>query len=351
MLSLVKEIMNMKKLNVALAILVAAVMAGNAQTNVTVTSDIVGYQTISVPVGLSTAAFPLLNPDVLKTTATTLSGTALALSGQSNVGSLLTSAEPYYLEVYSGTNKGDRFDIDVTATIAAANGNVVLDSASVSNTFPTGSLGTNLNGATVALRKHVTIEQVKSMSSSAWVGNNNPSIADQIQFYDSAAGGFVACYLRGDGINWRKVGTTTVVNKVAIPAGVGVFISKMTGETTLTAVGNVRQNDFAMPLVVGLQLLAPAVPIDVTPSSIGGTVANGWTGNNNPALADQVQVYNPVAAGFDAYYLRSDGTNWRKVGTTTVVTTTPVATSGQAYFLSRNTADNINVLLNSVANQ
>jgi len=39
-LSLVKEIMNMKKLNVALAILVAAVMAGNAQS--TVTSDVVG---------------------------------------------------------------------------------------------------------------------------------------------------------------------------------------------------------------------------------------------------------------------------------------------------------------------
>jgi hypothetical protein len=338
----------MKKLNVTLAILVAAVMAGNAQT---VTSDIVGYQTISVPVGLSTAAFPFLNPDLLKTSTTTLSGSSLGLSGQANVGALLTSGEPYYLEVYSGTNKGDRFDVDVEATIAAANGSVVLNSASVSNTFPIGSLGTNLNGATVALRKHVTIEQVKSMSSSAWVGNNNPSLADQIQFYDSASGGFIACYLRGDGNNWRQVGTTTVVNKVAIPAGVGVFISKMTGATTLTAVGNVRQNDFAMPLVVGLQLVAPAVPISVTPSSIGGAVANGWTGNNNPALADQIQVYNSVAGGFDAYNLRTDGTNWRKVGTTDVVTTTPVVTSGQAYFLSRKTADNINILVNPVSNQ
>ena len=41
--------MNMKKLNVTLAILVAAVMAGNAQT---VTSDIVGYQSTQILPGL-----------------------------------------------------------------------------------------------------------------------------------------------------------------------------------------------------------------------------------------------------------------------------------------------------------
>ena len=53
-MSLVKEFMNMKKINVALAILFAAVMAGNAQTNSTnqpVYSDIVGYSKVSVPFG------------------------------------------------------------------------------------------------------------------------------------------------------------------------------------------------------------------------------------------------------------------------------------------------------------
>ena len=114
----------MKKMNVALAILVTAVMAGNAQT--TATSDIVGYQTITVPVGLSTAGFPLLNSDVVKGATTTLVGNALGLQSQSNVGALLTSTEPYYIEVYSGALKGDRFDVDVAAKIAAANGNVVI---------------------------------------------------------------------------------------------------------------------------------------------------------------------------------------------------------------------------------
>ena len=336
----------MKTLTAALAILVAACMAGNAQT--TVNSGIVGYQTITVPVGLSTAGFPLLNPDVLKVSTTTLTGAALALEGQTNVGALLSSVEPYYIEVYSGTLKGDRFDVDVAATIGAANGNVVLNSASLNNTLLFSSVGSNLNGATVALRKHITIEQVQGMASSPLVGNNNASSADQIQFYDNVSAAIAAYFLRADGITWRKVGTTDVANKIPIPSGVGVFFSKKTGVATLTAVGNVRLNDFSVPYRVGLQLAASGVPIDVTPTSQGGTAANGWTGSNNPSSADQIQVYNPAVSAFDSYFLRGDGTTWRKVGTTDAVTTTVVATSGQAFFVSRKTADSSNILVNPV---
>jgi hypothetical protein len=342
----VKEILNMKTITAALAIHVAAVMAGNAQT--TVNSGIVGYQTITVPVGLSTAGFPLLNPDVLKVSTTTLTGAALALEGQTNVGALLSSVEPYYIEVYSGTLKGDRFDVDVAATIGAANGNVVLNSASLNNTLLFSSVGSNLNGATVALRKHITIEQVQGMASSPLVGNNNASSADQIQFYDNVSAAIAAYFLRADGITWRKVGTTDVANKIPIPSGVGVFFSKKTGVATLTAVGNVRLNDFSVPYRLGLQLAASGVPIDVTPTSQGGTAANGWTGNNNPSSADQIQVYNPAVSAFDSYFLRGDGTTWRKVGTTDAVTTTVVATSGQAFFVSRKTADSSNILVNPV---
>jgi hypothetical protein len=345
-----KETPTMKKLNLGLAILALAAMSVNAQTNQPVYSDIVGYQTISVPVGLSTAGFPLLNPDVLKVATTTLTGADLALAGQTNVGALLTSAEPYYIEVYSGTLKGDRFDVDVAATIAAANGNVVLNSASLNNTLLFSSVGTNLNGSTGALRKLVTIEQVQGMASSALVGNNTAGSADQIQFYDNATAGYAAYYLRVDGTTWRKVGTTTTANKTPIPSGVGVFISKKTGAATLTAVGNVRLNDFSVPYQVGLQLAAPGIPINVTPGSQGGTVANGWTGNNTAGSADQIQVYNPDISGYDSYYLRADGITWRKVGTTTTVTTTDVATSAQAFFVSRKTADSSNILVNPITN-
>jgi hypothetical protein len=53
MLSLVKEIMNMKKLNFTLAILVAAVMAGNAQSTIPV-----GYVTTTLAAGSDTIVAP-----------------------------------------------------------------------------------------------------------------------------------------------------------------------------------------------------------------------------------------------------------------------------------------------------
>lgn len=337
----------MKKYNL-FAILALATSPAFLHAQTTSYSDIVGYQTVAVPAGLSTAGFPLLNTDLVKTSATSLTGSALALSGQSNVGSLLSSSEPYYIEVYSGALKGDRFDVDTAATIAAANGTVVLNASSANNSYAAASIGNQLDGATVAVRKHITIEQVQAMSSAPLVGNNSAAVADQIQFYDSAAGAYVGYFLRADGLTWRKVGTTATANKTPIPPGVGVFISKQGSAVQLTAAGMVRQNDFAIPYVAGMQLKAPAYPIDITPAGIGATAANGWAGNNSAAVADQIQVYNPTAGAYDGYFLRGDGTTWRKVGTTTTVTTSNVATSAQAFFVTRASANADNTLINPI---
>lgn len=337
------------KNSIVTSILGLSALISFSQAQTTSYSDIVGYQTVSVPAGLSTAGFPLLNPDLAKTSATSLTGAALALSGQSNVGSLLSANEPYYVEVYSGALKGDRFDVDTAATIAAGNGTVVLNTGSANNTYSAASIGNQLVNATVALRKHITLEQVQQMSSAPLVGNNSSASADQVQFYDNATQGYASFFLRGDGVTWRKVGTTTVANKTPIPPGTGVFISKQGSPVTLTASGTVRANDFANPLQPGLQLHAAAYPLDITPAGLGGTTANGWVGNNSSASADQIQVYNASTLGYDSYFLRGDGTTWRKVGTTTSVTSNNVATSAQAFFISRQTADNNNVLLNPIA--
>lgn len=319
---------------------------GQAQT--TVSTPIVGFQKTSVPVGLSTLGFPLLNSDLAKTTSTSLSGNALSLSGQSNVGSLLSAGEPYYVEVYSGALKGDRFDVDTAATISAANGTVVLNAASANNTYAAGAIANQLDGATIALRKHITIEQVQQMASASLVGNNSAASADQIQLYDNSTSGYTAYYLRADGTTWRKVGTVTVANKVPVPPGTGVFVSKKTASVDVLNSGVVRQNDFATPYSSGLQLHATGFPIDASPSSIGGTASNGWTGNNSAASADQIQVYNSSTGGYDAYYLRADGLTWRKVGTVTTVTTDQLINSSKAFFVSRQSADNDNVLVNPI---
>lgn len=307
-------------------------------------SDIVGYQKVSVPVGLSTAAFPLLNQDLVKTTVSSVASNSVTLSGQSNVGSVLSAGEPYYVEVYGGSLKGDRFDVDTAATITAANATVILNPSSLNNTFPVASISSNLNGATVALRKHITLEQVQQSSASALVGNNSASSADQIQLFNTTSRSYDSYFLRGDGITWRKVGTTDSANKVPIPPGVGVFISKRNSATELMPVGSVRQNDFSLPLVTGLQFRAPGFPMDVTPQGLGGTAANGWTGNNSASSADQIQIFNPGTRSYESYFLRGDGTTWRKVGTTDSVTNT-IASSERAFFVNRRGGADANYLI------
>ena len=331
---------------------VTGIISQNQAPAQTVSTPIVGFQKVSVPVGASTAGFPMLNPDVLKTTATSLSGSVLTLTGQSNVGSLLTSGEPYYLEVYSGALKGERFDVDTAATISAANGTIVLSASSGNNSFPVASIASSLDGATVAVRQHVTLDQIRTSASPALVGNNFASSADQVQLYNPNTKSYLSYYLRGDGTNWRVTGATTNgFNKIVIPPGTGVFIQKRTAGTEITTAGNVRQNDFSRPYVAGLQLLSSPYPLNYTAAGFGASSSNGWTANNFATSADQIQIYNPSGKNYTSYYLRGDGTNWRKTGSTTnELASFEMINPANGFFVLRRSADNNNILVNPISN-
>jgi len=344
----VKEIMNMKKLNVAFSILVAAVMAGNAQT--TATSDIVGYQSTVILPGLNAVGISLLNADTIKGSASGATSSSVQISGQTNIGSLLTADEPYYIEVYSGVSKGDRFDVDVAATIASASSNIAIKVSSPNNTSPFTS-SVIASSDIVALRKHITIEQVKNSlvaGSGSWVGSNSSSSADQIQILDPIAQSFTIYYLRGDGTTWRgNLTSTTPQNKAPIAPGKGVLIDKKGSQMTLSIVGSVRNNDFAMPYYAGLDLKAPPVPKGFSPQSLGATTANGWTGNNSVASADQIQILNPATQAFTTYNLRSDGTTWRgSLTSTTPQTAVDIINSDSAYLVTRKNGNLDGILTN-----
>ena len=338
----------MKKLNVTLAILVAAVMAGNAQT--TVNSDIVGYQSTTILPGLNAVGISLLNADTIKGPASGATSTSVQISGQTNIGSLLTADEPYYIEVYSGVSKGDRFDVDVPATIASASSNIVIKVSSPNNT----SLFTSsviASSDIVALRRHITIEQVKNSlvsGSGSWVGNNSSSLADQIQILDPIAQSFTIYYLRTDGTTWRgNLTSTTPQNKAPIAPGKGVLINKKGSQMALSIVGSVRNNDFAMPYYAGLDLKAPPVPKGFSPASLGATAANGWTGNNSVASADQIQILNPATQAFTTYNLRTDGITWRgNLTSTTAQTAVDIINSDSAYLVTRRNGNLDGVLTN-----
>jgi len=342
--------MNLPKNNIQLSLVVlvvSAVFAGQL-VGQTVSTPIVGFQKSTLPVGSSALGFPLLNTDIIKTTAASISGSSLSLNGETNVGSRLSSSEPYYIEVYSGTLKGDRFDVDTAATISEANGTVVLNTSSANNSYSVASISNQLNGASVSLRQHITVEKVQSYSSSPLTGNNTASSADQLQIFNSSLGSYQSYYLRSNGTEWRLVGSPTVANKVIVPPGTGVFIRKATTAGELVATGTVRNNDFARPYVSGNQLLANPFPVAYSPSALGATTTAGWTGNNTAALADQIQIYNSITGTYASYFLRGNGTEWRLVGSPTVVTTTDIIADNSAYFVKRTASDPDSVLLNPV---
>ena len=291
----------MKKLNVTLAILVAAVMAGNAET---VTSDIVGYQTKTLNAGLNSLGLPLLKDNIVKTAATSVSGNSVSLTGETNFGAKLSTAKNYYIEVYGGTSKGDRFDVDVAATISAANGSVVLNATSGNNTMPVASIGTTLDGQVVAVREHYTIADFDAMLSTAATGSASIATSDAIGFTE--AGAIVFYNKKADG-TWKKVGSSADFSAKIIPPGVGVFVKKYTGTSTLTQVGTVRDNDFSRPYSSELTLMAAAYPVDVTPSNLAiapGAGATDWTGGT-VATGDYVSVVESGA--LVKYTLKTDG--------------------------------------------
>lgn len=305
-----------------------------AQT--TVSTPIVGFQKTTVPVGLTAAGLPFLNPTLFSGAVSGVSGNTVNLgSGVSNVGSLLTSGEPYYIEVYSGPLKGDRFDVDTAGTISAANTTLLLNASSENNTLAVASIGSDLNGANIVLRKHFTLSQVQGLFSTTLVASANPLLADQVNVF-SSSGAFVAYFLRSAS-EWRKAGDTANYSKLPIPPGSGILLNKKGSTTELTVTGAIRQNDFATPYKSGLQFLAPSVPVDRTPIQIGmipGT--NGWVGNLNPLLADQISILENGA--FVAYSLRPDGTI-RKSGSTTNFNATALLNGSTAYLVKRQNAD------------
>lgn len=338
-----------QKLSKRGAILAASLVLGAAFTASSLSAQSVstapvGAVTKTINVGLNSVGITLLNPDLVVASASANTATSITLTGVTNVGALLTAGLPFYVEAVSGPLEGERFDVDTAATIASANGIVTL-ATSANNTFALAA--DNAVGTQFALRKHVNLAQVQSFFTTPLVGSNTAGSADQIWILNAAGTAFAQYYLRADLTTWRlTTGATNVANTVIVPPGTGIIIQKRTAAATLVSTGGVRVNDFAMPLAVGLSFRAPAYPINFTPASLGGTVANGWTGNNTSGSADQLRVLNAAGSAFNAYYLRADGTSWRLTTGATNVATTELFSYDSGFMVSRKSADT-NYILNS----
>lgn len=303
-----------------------------------VSTPVVGFETLALPANTLTAVgISLNNSPVVSSSVSSvdIASGLVALLNIANVGSLLDSAQPYYLEVTSGASSGARLDLDVSSTISAANSTLVVSQSSSNNTEPLSSLASDLVGATVQIKKHITLEDIGNSITGLTTGISGTG--DEILTLDPSTGGFKV-YLRRTSTTWRD-GNNQTVNSLPIAPGTGIIVAKKSVAGSITTTGIVRANNFHLNLSSGYQLVASGYPIAYSPSSLGAvgtsssSAAPGWTFNSNPDLADSISSINP-AGGFDRYFYRT-GNLWRDPNAQNV-NSLEVVQAGKAHVFFKN---------------
>lgn len=306
----------------------------------TVSTPVVGFEKIDLPANSYTSVgINLNNSPVLSAVVASVSTSTVTLNGVSNVGSALNSAEPYYLEVTSGPKAGSRLDLDVSATVAAANNTITIMTSSANNTDTIASLVADLPTATVQIKKHITLADVAASITGLTAGASGTG--DEVLLLDPSTGGF-RTYLRRTTSVWRDENNQTV-NSTPIPPGTGFIVNKRAVSGSITSTGAVRANSFYLNTVPGYQLVTFGFPVNHSPTSIGAVGASssspapGWT-SGQATVADSIYRIN-VAGGFDQYFLRT-GNSWRD-GNNVTVNATEMMPSGSSYVLYKNSALNL----------
>lgn len=254
----------------------------------------------------------------------------------------LSASRPYYLEVVHGPLRGERFDVDVAATLAAGGPSVALVlGASSYSTIPVLTPAA-LVGARCVIRAHATLESLQAGFRPALVGRDLFLLADGVHVFEN--GGFTFYYLRADGRSWRKVGGNAEQRGKILPPDAGVLIDLKSGRKEWRHPGAVRVNPFRKNLAAGFQPFATGFPVDLSPAQIGAFTdplapeGTRWTGNVSPLLADQFALYGPTSP-LAAYYLKADGRTWRSLTHPADVSAQPILPATGMLVLRRRKAD------------
>ena len=317
----------MKKINVALAILFAAVMAGNAQTNSTnqpVYSGIVGYQKATVinsgytALGLSMVKAPIVTANVASKV-----GSKITLS--QSLGTV-DAAKPYYLEVVSGSLAGERADV----TVVSSSAEVTI----IPSSRNTSDLSGLANEDIVVLRRHIILRDLDGMISPALVGNDDSNLCDRVLVFNN---GFIVYNKASDNDYYQDGDLDPAADTLIIPPGAGVMIHRRSSSpTTVTEVGTVRNNKFARPYAQGYQFIAPAYPSGISPNNLKADTSSGWN------ASDRILPFNN---GFVSYVFEPTDTTggangtWYQDGDLDSANGTTIIQANAAAFIYKHAAD------------
>jgi len=293
----------------------------------TVSTPIVGFQKSTLPansfVGLGV---PLLNPTIVSGTVSSKSSVTITVGGASQIGANLQADQAYYIEIVSTNNNlvGSRFEINVAATKASNNATITLLANSPRNTANPGT--TDLVGANLQLRKHVTLNQIRQSITGTLTGDDSVSSnADTILVYSGV--GFSIFWLGSDLQSWFSSEDPDDHRYHVIAPGEGFLFRKKGSAASLVSTGIVRGNDYRQVLKSGYQLNALGYPLVYSPDTLGASQSNGWQAN------DQILVYSGVS--FNQYTLDPDG-SWTDGSTPDAYNTTALVSSDSAFMTKLN---------------
>jgi len=311
-----------------LGLIALALTPTHAEPPPSARTGLVGFTSLVLNPGYNAVAISLLNLDVIRGRIANPDGVSgnvvMTTSTGVNLGAALKASKQYYLEVVGESVNnlgyvGERFEVDVAATIASANATITLKTSSPTNTI---SPVPDLSDYGFVVREHVTMAQVFGGTGNVKLsGSGLASSSDQVLFFDNATGGFTTYWFRANAqatdVSWRSTtdGDTTDYSNMAIRPGIGLFVYRQpsAGAITLTMAGAVRNTAFRNPLPAGYTLISPPAPMKHSPAVANMVAANGWKGSGSASAADQVHVWTGRA--FDAYWFRANTTGtiqeWR----------------------------------------
>ena len=331
---------NMKKLNFALTLLAAAVMAGNAQTS---TTDPVGYNTITAAgnggsgIKYSFLAANLLNsPTFVGPIDGSLTASAGSFTdGQFNKG---TTYAKYYVELKNGANAGQQADIisNTTDTLTV-----------IDNTAFQALVG---SGATIEIRKHRTLSDVFGGASGTASANDVLlakgtvlSSADNVMVYEG--GSYKDFFYSSSALRpgWRDAVGAVATDRPIYPSQGMIIARKTNSDLNVVVVGTVKTGVSAIDLDAGYTLINLPAPADATlPSIFGG--ASGAANATDVKIAkgsvlssaDNILIAGPTG-NFETYYYSSSTLRpgWRN---STGVASSTVNISGGAAILIKKAA-------------
>ena len=214
----------MKKLSVALAILAAAVMAGNAAT---ATSDVVGYTKSTYPAGASAFGVGFVKPTTFQGVPTSLTSTTMTFSGSNfvNLGPTSDGLPKNYVEIIDGPLAGYNADIiSHTATVLTISANF-------------SSLQAN---PTIVIREHIRASDVfKGNTQLADYGDtfvlNNPDGSQSSLLRDSSSS-----------TGWIDAVSFAPADLIIYPGQAFFLNTSASGEFTFS--GEVKKTPTAIPL-------------------------------------------------------------------------------------------------------